>query len=142
MTLYRVTGHQPDGTRFSSSPRTEEEAYALEKNLRAEQVVAKARRLAKKNGGPMPLRAELGLQTDIRVEPVRDAPIKRVFVGIAPRPGMVTDERYQELMAGLIAQGQRFPEFIEAQVQANKRAALAERAFPAQVAGADKGSQA
>src|ERR1017187_7091091 len=113
MTLYRVTGHQPDGTSFSSSPRTEEEAYALEKNLRAEQVVSKARRLAKKNGNPFfPLRAELGLQTDIRVEPVRDAPIERVFVGIAPLPGVVTDKRYQELMAGLIAQGQRFPEFI------------------------------
>ena len=126
MTWFRVTGRQPDGTRFRSTPRTREEADELAKNLRAEASDRKAKTIAKKAGLPVVSREARGLQTDIRVEPARDAPIERVFVSSPPRAAL-SELAYLELMGDLERRGHATPEYIEAQVQRNKTATLAER---------------
>jgi hypothetical protein len=64
-----VTGRQPDGTRFRSTPRTHDKAESLLKNLKAEASDRKAKLIAKKSGAPVASRGARGLQTDLRVEP-------------------------------------------------------------------------
>ena len=115
MTEYQVTCTQPDGTKFVSSPRTKAQAVTLAANF----------------AGKRKRKPSLCVVKDIRIVESPAGAGARLIDFVPDNVTSwtpMTDRQYAALMKRLRDRNQSYPEYVEAQVQANKARTLAERA--------------